>query len=64
MAIINTTIGDMDDALLEKREGIIDNDNEYTTWIQYWFEGKVVYRSLQTQFKKTVVFTNGIASFE
>ena len=64
MATINTTIGEMDESLLQKEEGIIDNDNEYTTWVQYWLDGKIVYRSLQTQFRKTVVFTDGVASFE
>jgi len=64
MALINTTIGEIDESLLQKEEGVIDDDKEYTTWIQYWFDGKIVYRSLQTRFKKTVVFNDGVSSFE
>ena len=32
MAVVTTTKGDMDDSMLEKREGTVDNDNELTTW--------------------------------
>jgi hypothetical protein len=35
MAIITTTRGDLDDAQLVKREGVIDNENETTTWTEY-----------------------------
>ena len=36
MALIFTTKGEMDDSVLEKREGTVDNDNELTTWVEYW----------------------------
>ena len=39
MAPVTTPTGDMDDSLLEKREGDIDNENETTTWTEYWLEG-------------------------
>ena len=28
MALVNTTKGEMDESLLEKKEGFVDNDNE------------------------------------
>ena len=34
--LVNTTKGEMDASLLEKREGTIDNDNETTNWVEYW----------------------------
>lgn len=39
MAVITTTLGDMDEALLEKREAVIDNDNEHTTVVEYCLRG-------------------------
>ena len=59
--IVTTTKGDMDDSLLEKREGSVDNLNEYTTWTEYWLEGELVHRSAHVQLKKNVV-ADGIAA--
>jgi hypothetical protein len=42
----------MDDSLLEKREGDIDNENETTTWTEYWLEGELVHRSAHVTLKK------------
>lgn len=36
MAMINTIEGQMDEDLLWKREGTVEDENEYTTWIEYW----------------------------
>jgi len=49
---VMTTKGEMDDSLLEKREGTVDNDNELTTWVEYWFEGELVHRSAHVTLKK------------
>jgi hypothetical protein len=38
--IITTIHGDMDDSLLEKTEGAIENDNEKTTWVEYRLKGQ------------------------
>lgn len=51
--MITTTKGDMDESLLEKREGSLDNDNETTTWVEYWLEGELVHRSAHVSLKKT-----------
>jgi hypothetical protein len=42
MALVTTTKGEMDESLLEKREGSLDNDNEHTTWVEYWLDGELV----------------------
>ena len=54
MGLVTTTKGDMDASLLEKREGNIDNENEYTTWVEYWLDGELVHRSAHVQLKKAV----------
>ena len=50
--IVTTTKGDMDDSLLEKREGTVDNDNELTTWVEYWLEDELIHRSAHVTLKK------------
>lgn len=53
MAIITTTKGDMDENLLSKKEGTVDNDNEYTTWVEYWLNDELVHRSAHVTLKKS-----------
>ena len=53
--LVTTTKGEMDDSLLEKKEGSLDNDNETTTWVEYWLEGELVHRSVHVHLKKNVV---------
>ena len=50
--IVTTTKGDMDDSLLEKKEGLVDNEDEYTTWVEYWLDGELVHRSVHVTLKK------------
>jgi hypothetical protein len=50
--LVTTTKGEMDDSLLEKREGTVDNDNELTTWVEYWLDGELVHRSAHVALKK------------
>ena len=56
--IVTTTKGDMDDSLLEKKEGSIDNENEYTTWLEYWLDGELVHRSAHVTLKKMPSFAS------
>lgn len=63
MAIVTTTKGEMDEALLEKKEGYVDNDNEYTTWVEYWHEGELVHRSVHVTLKKALELGAVAASF-
>jgi hypothetical protein len=60
--LVTTTKGDMDDSLLEKREGNVDNDNEYTTWVEYWLDGELVHRSAHVTLKKAPTFGGDVAS--
>ena len=62
--IVTTTKGAMDDSLLEKREGSIDNDNENTTWVEYWLADELVHRSAHVRLKKPIVSTSEAGSFK
>jgi hypothetical protein len=64
MALITTTKGDMDESLLEKKEGFVDNEDEYTTWVEYWLDNELVHRSAHVQLKKALVMGATTASFE
>ena len=50
--LVTTTKGLMDDALLEKRTGVVDNDNELTTWTEYRLDGELIHRSVHVTLKK------------
>jgi hypothetical protein len=56
MAIVTTTKGEMDDSLLVKQEGVVDNDDEYTTWVEYWLDGELVHRSAHVTLKKPLTY--------
>ena len=60
--IVTTTKGEMDDSLLEKREGTVDNDNELTTWVEYWLDGELVHRSVHVTLKKMPGYVGGEAA--
>jgi hypothetical protein len=55
--LVTTIHGEMDDSLLEKREGSLDNDIEFTTWTEYWFNEELVHRSVHVTLK-TSPFTS------
>ena len=62
--IVTTTKGDMDDSLLEHRTGEVDNDNELTTWVEYWLDGELVHRSAHITLKKMPGFAGAeVATF-
>lgn len=54
MAEIYTTKGMMDDALLERTDGKLDNENEHTIWTEYRLNGEIVRRDVHVHLKKTI----------
>lgn len=58
--MITTTKGDMDESLLEKREGSLENDTETTNWVEYWLDGELVHRSVHMTLKRGM-FAEGIS---
>jgi hypothetical protein len=63
MAQITTTKGLMEESLLVKKEGQVDNDNEFTTWVEYYLNDELVHRSAHVRLKKNVVADGIAASF-
>jgi hypothetical protein len=61
--IVTTTKGDMDESLLNKKEGTIDNDNENTTWVEYYLNGELVHRSAHVSLKKPLVSISEVGGF-
>ena len=49
--LISTTRGLMPASQLERRDGVVDDDNERTTWVEYWHEGALVHRSAHVTIK-------------
>ena len=62
MGTIFTTKGDMEESLLEKRTGVDENDNERAEWIEYWYEGELVHRSVHMTLKKFTLTGEAIAA--
>jgi hypothetical protein len=60
--IIQTTKGEMEDNLLHKKTGTIDNENETINWVEYWLEGELVHRSVDMVLKKADVFGLPVAA--
>jgi len=60
--LITTTKGEMDESLLEKREGTVDNETELTTWVEYWLDGELVHRSAHVTLKKMPSFVGAEAA--
>lgn len=61
--IVTTTKGDMDDSLLERKDGSLDNDIETTTWTEYWLDGELVHRSVHVTLKTSPALFAEAASF-
>jgi len=63
--MVTTTLGDMDEALLDKREGVVDNDNERTTWVEYRLPGQneIIHRSVHVQLKRSVTVESIVGGF-
>jgi hypothetical protein len=49
--LVTTIHGEMDDSLLVKKEGSLDNDIESTTWTEYWLDDELVHRSVHVTLK-------------
>ena len=58
--LVTTTKGEMDDSLLERRDGSLENDTETTSWVEYWLDGEMVHRSVHMALKRSV-FADGIS---
>lgn len=50
--LVQTTKGEMDESLLVKKTGTIDNENETINWVEYWLQDELVHRSVDMVLKK------------
>lgn len=60
--LVQTTKGEMDEALLDKKTGTIDNENETINWVEYWLNDELVHRSVDMVLKKIDVFGLPVAA--
>ena len=63
MALVNTTHGEMDDSLLERKDGTFEDDNEISTWVEYWLGSELVHRSAHVTLKQPVSMSGQTGSF-
>ena len=61
--MVNTIYGEMDEALLEKKIGVIDNDVETTEWAEYYLDGELVHRSAHITLKEPILALSGVGGF-
>lgn len=59
--MITTTKGDMDESLLQKSEGSLENDKEIISWVEYRLDDELVHRSVHVVLKQNVA-TDGVAA--
>ena len=60
---VTTTKGEMDEALLEKRTGFQEDENERSEWVEYWFNGELVHRSALVEVKRFPATTIEVGGF-
>lgn len=63
MALINTTHGPMEESLLTRKDGMIDNDVEHTTWVEYRLNDELVHRSAHVHLKKAAPIAPAVNNF-
>jgi hypothetical protein len=58
---INTIYGEMKESALDKLDGVIDNENERTYWVEYRIPGNplIVHRSVDMILKQASVTSVG-----
>lgn len=61
--LVTTTKGEMDDSLLELKQGSVDNEIEYTEWTEYWLDGELVHRSVHVRLKTPAAAFGELAEF-
>jgi hypothetical protein len=58
--IVNTTKGDMDESLLVRKDGDMENDNEKTSWVEYYLGDELVHRSVHVELKQMLNLESAI----
>ena len=53
--IVTTTKGEMDDSLLVRKDGNMEDSNEKTSWVEYYLDDELVHRSVSVELKNSLV---------
>ena len=61
--MIETIKGQMDESLLEKREGQSDTNTETIDWVEYWLNDELVHRSVHVKLKHAALADGAASSF-
>lgn len=63
--MITTTLGDMDEALLDRKSGVVETDQERTEWVEYRLKGhdEIIHRSVHVHLKQNVFAGTEIGGF-
>jgi len=61
--MIETTKGQMDESVLEKREGQTETNTETVEWVEYWYENQIVHRSVHVKLKHAALADGAASSF-
>lgn len=63
--MITTTLGDRDELTLHKLEGLVDNERERTTWVEYreTADGPIIHRSVHVTLKVGVSLETAVGGF-
>ena len=60
--LVTTTKGEMDDSLLRRQDGELDNEDEHTTWTEYYLADELVHRSAHVRLNKMPTFAGAEAA--
>ena len=52
--IVTTTKGDMDESLLVRKDGNMEDHNEKTSWVEYYLGDELVHRSVSVELKNSL----------
>ena len=53
--LVTTTKGEMDDSLLVRKDGNMEDPNEKTSWVEYYLGDELVHRSVHVELKNPLV---------
>lgn len=63
--MIETIHGPQEETVLIKTEGVVDDEREYTRWVEYREtpDGEIVHRSVHVHLKAGLLSESGIGGF-
>jgi len=57
-----TTKGEMDESLLRRVDGLVEDDNEHTTWTEFYDGDELVRRDVHVTLKQAGVIAEALAA--